>query len=141
MATLTYKYSPDTYIDRRTGKLKAYFRPYIPIRLSWGHKLGKVAVNCLLDSGADRNLFPSNWGASLGIIIKNGTISDHMGIGESGIRAYTHKVNLYIGAYKIITEVDFSDYQKTPLLGRDGFFNFFKLIKIDQQNKEIVLEH
>jgi len=86
-------------------------------------------------------LFPSQWGISLGISIQKGKPSDHLGIGGYGMRAYTHKVNLYVGSYKIVTEVDFSEHQKIPLLGRDTFFIFFNSIKFDQGNKEVELKY
>lgn len=67
MPILKYSYSPDAYLDSHTMKMTYYFRPYVPILLGSGHRLSKISVNCLLDSGADRILFPSDWGASLGI--------------------------------------------------------------------------
>lgn len=59
MPILKYTYLPDTFVDRKTAKIILNFRPYIPLRLGYNQKIGKVAVNCLLDSGADRNLFLS----------------------------------------------------------------------------------
>lgn len=38
------------------------------------------------------------------------------------------------------TEADFSPQQKAPLLGRDGFFNFFKSVKFDEKGQFVYIE-
>src|SRR4030042_1923379 len=97
--------------------------------------LKKILVDCLFDTGADRNLFPAAWGRSLGLKIEKGELVKTMGIGGKEIKAYTHKVVLFVQGHKIITEADFTDENNTPLLGRDGFMDKFEDIVINEKKK------
>lgn len=101
----------------------------------------RVLVNCLLDSGADRNLFPAQWGEAVGIKIKAGKETIHYGIGNNDIKAYRHTVKLYVGTYSFETQVDFSSQQSLPLLGRTGFFSCFKQIIFNERGKVVSLEY
>ena len=93
MAVIRFDYFPTVFIDPyKKDKYLYDQRPYIPIRLSYGHRLSKIETLCLIDSGADRNLFPSSLGESVGIILKKGKIVEHRGIGGVSILAYRHKV-------------------------------------------------
>ncbi|OGK13788.1 hypothetical protein A3A93_02540 [Candidatus Roizmanbacteria bacterium RIFCSPLOWO2_01_FULL_38_12] len=63
--------TPDIY--HKNGKVyKVVDRPYVPLFLKYGSKKSKTPVNCLLDSGADRNLFPGSWAATVGISLTKG---------------------------------------------------------------------
>ncbi len=138
MPRLSYIYFPDPYENPITKERSAIYRPYILVRLCNGHKISRGLVNCLLDSGSDRNLFPAGWGESVDINIKKGKELSILGIGGIEIKAYRHKVKLYVGDYSFESEVDFSFAQNKPLLGRDGFFNQFEEI-VFNQNKKLVL--
>ncbi len=139
---MKFNYFRDIRLDEdATSKISFIYRPYIPIRLSSSHQLSKYPVLCLVDSGADKNLFPSGWAESVGIKIKSGKLKEHIGIGGVSVLAYRHTIRLYVGSYGFTTEADFSDQQQLPLLGREGFFNFFKKVSFDEQDKTIELEH
>jgi len=138
---MKFEYLPVGFLHPNTNKVGFIYRPYIPIRLGYSHKLSTHPVNCLLDSGADKNLFPSQWGELVGIKIKNGKLQEHIGIGEVSVLAYRHTVILYVGSHSFKTEVDFSEQQQLPLLGRDGFFRLFKKVSFDEQNRIVRLDY
>lgn len=139
MKNITFYYVPEVGKDLTTGKVFEILRPKIPVRLSVNHNVSKILVDCLFDTGADRNLFPAAWGRSLGLKIEKGKLVKTMGIGGKEIKAYAHQVVLYIQGNKIITEADFTDENNTPLLGRGGFMNHFDDIVINEKKKFIKL--
>ena len=73
--------------------------------------------------------------------IKSGKVNQHMGIGGASVIAYRRTIKLYMGSYSFETEADFSSQQQLPLLGREGFFKFFKRVSFDEQGKMIELEY
>lgn len=115
------------------------FRPIIPLRIAHNQKIS-YPLNALVDSGADRNLFPAELGESLGIEIKKGKKVSIGGIGDVEIKAYTARVSLFIYTYKFETEVDFSYQHQRPILGRNGFFNLFKSIKFKERERFLDIE-
>src|SRR3989344_7774697 len=133
MRSVTFYYIPDIYTDISTGKTVEILRPKIPVRLSANFNTSKVLIDCLFDTGSDRNLFPADWGRSLGLKIEKGKKVKIGGIGGKEINAYTHTVALYVQGNKIMTEADFSDEQTTPLLGRIGFMDKVEEIIINEK--------
>lgn len=138
MPLVKFDYTPEVFFNEKIRKVQYIYRPLIPIRLMYKHRFGKFPVNCLLDSGADKNLFPAQWGEAVGIKIRSGGEITHYGIGSNDVKCFRHKVALFIGAYRFETEADFSFEQSFPLLGRDGFFRHFK--KITFHEKEHLVE-
>lgn len=145
-----FPYNPDIYLDPndRTKVIAVIDRPKIPVRLFFKHKFfpNTAPVQCLLDSGADRNLFPAHWGESLDIKVKNTKPHITHGIGnQPPITVYPHKgIKFYIGnelGTKIIfiSEIDFCYEHQVPILGREGFFKYFKKISFIK-NAQIKLE-
>lgn len=141
MSLVKFDYTPEVFFNEKTRKVEYIYRPLIPIRLAHKHHFGKFPVNCLLDSGADKNLFPAQWGETVGIKIKSGKEITHYGIGNKEIGCFRHKVTLFVGTYKFETEADFSFEQSFPLLGRDGFFKHFKKIAFNENGHLIELEY
>lgn len=138
MSDITFFYIPDIYQDKVSGRTFEVFRPKIPIRLSINHKVSGVLIDCLFDTGSDRNLFPADWGRSLGLKVEKGKMVKIGGIGKSNeITAYTHPVVLYVGTHKIVTEADFSDEQNMPLLGRTGFMDKVYEIIANEKKRSI----
>src|SRR3989344_5090342 len=90
MPVITYDYLPTPHIIN--GRLIAIYTPMVPIRLSASHKMYPYIIDCLLDSGADFNLFPAVVGEKMGLRIKKGRKTEHIGIGNIGITAYVHSV-------------------------------------------------
>lgn len=58
MAKLGYSYLPRLTINLRIGKREEIFTPYVPIKLSTNGGKHTHLIDALVDSGADRNLFP-----------------------------------------------------------------------------------
>ncbi len=141
MQTLQFDYLPFGFYDPVTKEPSYLYRPYIPVTLGYNHRLCKFPLDCLLDSGADKNLFPAQWGDLIGINIKRGKLQEHIGIGDAKIQAYRHKITLYIGSYSFKTEADFSQSQQIPLLGREGFFQFFDKVSFNEKSKTIELSY
>ncbi len=138
MSDITFFYIPDIYQDKMTGETIEIFRPKIPIRLSINHKVSRVLIDCLFDTGSDRNLFPADWGRSLGLKVEKGKMVKIGGIGKKNeITAYSHPVVLYVGIHKIATEADFSDEQNMPLLGRVGFMDRVDETIVNEKKRSI----
>lgn len=138
---MKFSYLPHLIIDPKTKKIvEEIFYPVVPVRLCYGHSLYKWIVNCMVDSGSDRNLFPAEWGERAGIRIKKGKLVKIAGIGDNSIEAFRHKVKLFIGTASFSVEVDFCYTQRQPLLGRKGFFNLFKKVIFNEQEHATELE-
>lgn len=140
MSLVKFYYVPDPYLDPVTKKRVDILRPKIPIRLAYNYRLSRILVDCLVDSGADKNLFPADWGRSVGIKIEKGIYNQVTGIGGINIDAYIHTVDLYIGTKRIRVDAHFSDKQNVPLLGREGFFDEFPYIKINEKRKYVEIK-
>lgn len=107
---------------------------------SFAHQIIPRAVNCLVDSGSDINLFPAEVGEQIGIPIKKGKLMPVFGIGQKEVIAYRHKVKLYFGTFNFLTDIDFCFEQRTPLLGRIGFFTNFKRVIFCEPERYLELE-
>lgn len=132
---LTFAYIPIPRKDPNTQKIigETYF-PFVPIQLSF--KGATRGFYALVDSGAERNLFPAELGEAIGIEVKLGKETSIFGIGQHEIEGYTHVVNLRLGSIaNFDTEVDFSFEQDVPLLGRKGFFDFFRSVSFRERRK------
>lgn len=138
---LVYDYLPIPRKDSKTGRIigQIYY-PVIPIKLCYKHHIFKYLIHSLVDSGSDRSLFPAEIGENIGIKIRNDLSQEIIGIGGIKIIAFTHEVKIYLKNLKINTFVDFSYEQKVPLLGRDGFFSYFKTVNFREKDKVIELE-
>lgn len=142
MNTVSFYYVPDITKDRITGKLVEILRPKIPIRLSMNHKMFPQIIECLFDTGSDRNLFPGEVAKYLGIKVEKGKPQKIGGIGNSEpIDAYTHKVKIFVSNYAFDTEIDFSFKHKFPILGRIGFMDRYESIEVNEKKKYIKLIH
>ncbi len=117
------------------------FRPKIPVRMKYKHNFNKWPISCLLDSGADFNLFPAKWGDSVGITVKKGQELTMFGIGGKNIASYRHNVSLFVNHYSFDTTACFSFEQDIPLLGRDDFFKYFTKVIFDQSDLSVTLEY
>lgn len=134
---ISFSYLPQLHEDYKTGELIEIFRPYIPIRISYTRGPLTNYFDALVDSGADRNLLPLNFGEIVGINFKKVKPKIISGIGGVEIKAYPSSVNIWVNNIKYQTEADFSSEQKTPLLGRNGFFNLFKQITFTEKERFI----
>lgn len=138
---MKFNYLPVPLVDPKTQEIKGViYRPYIPIMFSFAHQITPRAINCLVDSGSDINLFPAEVGEQIGIPIKKGRLVPVLGIGQKEVIAYRHNVKLYLGATNFLTDIDFCFEQRTPLLGRIGFFTGFKRVSFREPEKTLELE-
>lgn len=141
MPSLRFPYITNVYIDPETGDVHYLYRPYVPVQLGYGGTEAPRPADCLLDSGADFNLFPAYLGELVSIPIRSGHLIEHVGIGDAVLRAYRHTVRLAVGEYRFDTTVDFSYDQATPLLGREGFFTHFTDISFRQREHVVELTY
>ena len=142
MSSIAFYYVPDPSIDNTTGKLTEVLRPKIPIRLSMNHKMFPQVLECLFDTGSDRNLFPADIAKRLGIKVEKGKLRKIGGIGDNKpIDAYTHEVKIFVDDYNFDTEIDFSFQHKIPILGRMGFMDKYESIEVNEKKKYIKLTH
>lgn len=115
------------------------FRPRIEIQIA-NKGLITNSFEALVDSGSDTNLFPARIAESLGINLNNKNFKTIYGIGTTSIKAYTKKVTLHLYKFHFETYVDFSYEQRTPILGRNGFFDLFKSIKFKEGERFLDIE-
>lgn len=139
MPQFEYSYLAQPY-TASSGRLIQEFRPFVPVILSKG-KLAAFPIHALVDSGADYCLFPAQVAEIIGLNVKTGVKKSIYGIGNQKVISYTHKVKLHIVKYSFETFIDFSESQKIPLLGRDGFFNHFNRVNFDQNKKSILFKY
>lgn len=141
MSVIRFDYTPAVFINPKTQKISYVYRPLIDVRLCYKHNLGKNLVGCLLDSGADKNLFPASWGESVNITVKKGELVRHYGIGNKDLVGYRHKIKLFVGSFSFEAYADFSFEQGFPLLGREGFFKYFKQVIFNEDGRFVKLEY
>lgn len=140
MAKLGFSYLPRPVVNPNTKILEEVFTPFVLIRISVSRNNPTPSIDALVDSGADRNLFPLQIGELLGINFKKVKPKIIHGIGNIELKAYTAKINIWVNNIKYPTEADFCKEQQTLLLGRQGFFSLFKSIKFDEKGKFIYIE-
>jgi len=114
--------------------------PFIPVRIIYQHRLYPNPINCLIDSGAEKNLFPAFFGERIGLKVKKGKQQDIRGIGGVKIKGFTHNVRFYVDTLVFETNVDFSYEQEVPLLGRIGFFDKFRRVTFKEKENIVELE-
>ena len=110
-----------------SGNISYVYRPHFDLKLSYGGKISPI-ISALVDSGADRSLFPAYLGEIIGIKIKKTKAKITVGGISNKITAYRHKLYIYVGTTKLSTNIDFSYDTDAVLLGRKGFFNLFSKI-------------
>jgi hypothetical protein len=119
--------------------LGTIYRPLIPIQIGFNGK-NSLLFEALVDSGADKSIFPLDIGTQIGIDFSTLKPNKAKGIGGMMIKTYSSPIKLRIKNYEFQTMADFSDQIDYPLLGRDGFFDLFGKIEFQQIKKKIVLE-
>ncbi len=137
MSSKTISFS---YIPFNIPEVGEKFRPVVNIALSCKNTIFS-GIDAMVDSGADKNLFPAWIGQWLGIDFKKLTYTTIVyGIGGVEIKAYSQKVKLHLNKLSFETNIDFSYEQHLPLLGRDGFFSLFKSIKFKEEERFLDIE-
>lgn len=125
------KFKYQQYLDR------GYF-PVIPIRLRSGNKI--FDTSALIDSGATVSIMKKEVAQNLEIDVVNEKETILGGVGGR-IKGYLHSLELELSSrkkFKIPVIFSHEYLVSFNLLGRDSFFNQFK-ITFDEKNKIVEL--
>lgn len=117
------------------------YKPLIDVYIGNPHNniIHTEPIECLVDSGADFNLFPSGFASYVGIHnIVNGEELAFGGIGNDRYIGYRHTLSLFLPQRHDV-DVYFSTLQRVPILGRIGFFDQFKRVVFDEYRKRLLL--
>lgn len=118
-------------------------RPYIPVYLIGRAKRTPSPYYALVDSGADRVIFPSDLASVVGIedIKKKARHEPTMGIGKQEVRVYFHKLAIQVLGEdrELPTEIGFADNFAVPLLGRT-FFQHYKAVIFEESKERLELK-
>lgn len=118
-------------------------RPYIPVYLLGKTKRTESPYYALLDSGADRVIFPSDLAKEVGItdIKLDGRYEPAVGIGNQAVDIYYHNLRLQIlgSSEELKTETGFAENMAFPILGR-SFFKHFKSVVFNEAKEEVELK-
>lgn len=119
--------------------LGTIYRPLVPIQIVFYNK-SSLLFEALVDSGADKSLFPLDIGTQIGIDFSKIKPNKAKGIGGMIVNTYSSPIQLKIKNETFETVADFSAEIDYPLLGREGFFDLFSKIEFQHQKKKIVIE-
>ncbi|MBI4095188.1 MAG: hypothetical protein HY435_03280 [Candidatus Liptonbacteria bacterium] len=117
-------------------------RPYIPVYLRSDGTRTRSPYFALLDSGADRVLFPADLAIEVGIEdIETGNLEPTIGIGNQRVDVYYHPLILQVlgDTRALSTDVGFSTGITLPILGR-SFFRHFKAVIFAEAKEEVELK-
>jgi hypothetical protein len=117
-------------------------RPLIPVFLVNGERRTRTSYFALLDSGADRVIFPADLAEEVGISkIETGTLEPAIGVASQRTDVYYHRLALQVVGDKreLPVEIGFSREVGLPLLGR-SFFEHFKSVTFAQPKGEVELK-
>ena len=132
---MTFKYKAVERPDGTTVRC-----PLIPITFIGKEKIGAMA---LIDSGADVSVITKEFAELLGLNLNKEQI-DMYGIGGK-VKGITSSVKILIAKghdrinFSIPVNVVMEKYDFPPLLGRAGFFDRFKII-FQQRDQKIILK-
>lgn len=114
--------------------------PIIPIEVYSEEVQTYLAYGAIVDSGAEYCMFDAQIGQAMGLIIKEGDSVDLKGADGSVFKAYLHDVRYQVGGYGRSARIAFTYHMApgTGILGREGFFNFFR-VEFDHRNKKVHL--
>ena len=141
MPVIKYDFLPDLTVDPETKKLGTIYRPYIPIKIGNKNKWSPNFIKSLIDSGADHNVFPSSFASEIGINYTKGQYRQIIGVGNLPIDSFINFVKVKIENKVIETVIQFGEQVKTPLLGREGFFNYFDYIKFNAKRRFLEIKY
>ncbi|MBI2263198.1 hypothetical protein HY373_01510 [Candidatus Berkelbacteria bacterium] len=103
-------------------------RPVIPIRI-YG-PIDNIAIDALIDSGADISLFNLEIGKRLGLDFSDSQIENFLGIGGDGIAAYIYEIEVKILGMpnSIKIKAGFADSPNViAILGQEDFFDAYRI--------------
>lgn len=119
--------------------LGTIYRPLIPIQIGFNGK-HSLLFEALVDSGADKSLFPMDIGTQIGIDFSKIKPNKAKGIGGKIVLTYSSPIDLKVKNQTFKTQADFSSEIDYPLLGRDGFFDLFSKVEFQPKKRKISFE-
>jgi len=118
-------------------------RPYIPVYLISRTKRTPSPYYALLDSGADRVIFPADLANAVGIedIKYNARYEPTIGIGKQSVEVYFHKLAIKVLGEdrELSTEIGFANNFTVPILGR-SFFRHYKAVIFEEAKERVELK-
>lgn len=115
------------------------YKPWIPIRLGFKHKITTAPIIALVDSGADVCLCSIDIGIWLGINFKKKSPFSITGVNGQSMDTFKEICKIYFDNHSFQIPIYFSGCLPKPaliILGQLGFFDHFK-VTFDLKNKEI----
>ena len=141
MPIIKYNFLPDIFFDPKAKKLKTIYRPYILVKLGNKNKWSKNFIKALIDSGSDYNVFPSSFANEIGIDYEKGEYKKIVGVGGLSVDSYMHFVKIKVENKEFETVIQFGNHIQTPLLGREGFFNYFIYAKFNVKKRFLEIKY
>lgn len=136
---MKFDFEPELSFNPHTNKIDYCYRPYLFIKLSHKRKSSANFIKTLVDSGSDRNTFPAEFAKEIGLDYKKGESRKITSVNDSFTVVYGNRVKIEFDGKSIETVVYFGKSVKLPILGRDGFFNYFKKVSFDVKSKTFEL--
>ena len=139
-----FKYTVQNVLeDGSTGGYRIDYIPFLPCRLSCGTS-ERVAVDALLDSGADGVVLPLTLAKHLGLVLQEGPAM--MVAGGEPVESYRSRVDIELGRggrysppFKDVTVSIPKHGNPPPLIGRSPVFERY-IVTIIEPEKRFILE-
>lgn len=143
MSIHSIKYIPvANVLDPINNTRKTRYQPYLEVLLTAPNS-NFCKILCLVDSGADYNIFPYEYAtAYLGMTdpqVMQGKKMEILTAGGFRAMSYGHKMHIQDPRFGFSTWVFFLKKQAPALLGRTGFFDKFKSVSFDETKRCLVL--
>lgn len=122
---MKFKYKP--FFDLPESEGGSDVLPLLSVRLKNGRN--ELTVRCLVDSGASETLLSADIAELLGIDLTKAEEQSYIGIGETPIRGFSHKLMLKVSGFDewIVVIAGFIPENEMPLLGHSGFFESYEV--------------
>ncbi len=133
-------FEPEFHFNQATRKWDYIYRPYLFVKLINKKRISQNLIKALVDSGSDHNVFPEEFAAEIGLDYKKGMKYKSTTVNEYSFTVYGNRVMIDCGIKMIDTVIYFGENVKIPVLGREGFFNYFKSVSFDIKGKKIGFE-
>lgn len=128
-------FEPDLSFNRATQQWEFMYRPYLFVKLINRKRSSGNVIKTLVDSGSDHNIFPAEFATEIGLNYKKGTKRETTAVNEYAFVVYGNRVKVEYDGKTFETIIYFGDNVKIPVLGRNGFFNYYRKVSFDVKNK------
>ncbi len=134
-----FDFEPELSFNPQTMRVDYCYRPYLFIKLLYKRNTSANFIKALVDSGSDRNTFPAELAKEIRLDYKKGEKRKTTSVNDSAFVVYGNRVKVKYDGGVIETVVYFGENVKLPILGRDGFFNYFRKVAFDVKDKTFEL--